>query len=311
MRPLARPRAGLHEVVGPAALELPVERRKPLLGDLALLRPPHIPFRPRSELLGRQLLGAPAHAGRDVAPVNPQLPPVAVDAADDDVRVRVAGVEVVDRRPLHFAPEVPLERRHQAPHVDGEVELRTVLGRDNETKLVLLAGTRLLEDPRANRPLRVVQHALRAVLLDAVALDVANVQGGRLGGGRPHAQQVRLDDDAARAGLERVHACALRARRRVPPRRRAKIALRNVRPPSGDGRDGADTHARPKNRQFVVVARFLSRDFRCPIRSFPWRRHNHRFFVTDKWRIGLPTSKQLTHSLYLALRIHSGFAKSR
>ena len=151
-------RAGLHEAVGPAALELPVERRKPLLGDLALLRPPHIPFRPRSELLGRQLLGAPAHAARDVAPVNPQLAPVAVDAANDDVRVRVAGVEVVDRRPLHFAPEVPLERRHQAPHVDGEVELRTVLGRDDEPKLVLLAGTRLLEDPRANRPLRVVEH---------------------------------------------------------------------------------------------------------------------------------------------------------
>ena len=89
---------------------------------------------------------------RDVAPVNPQLAPIAVDAADDDVRVRVARVEVVDRRPLHFAPDVPLERRHQAPHVGGEVELRAVLRRDDETKLVLLAGTRLLEDPRANRP---------------------------------------------------------------------------------------------------------------------------------------------------------------
>ena len=140
-------------MVGAAALELAVERREPLLGDLPLLRAPHVAFRTRPELLGRKLLGAPAQAGRDVAPVDPKLPPVAVDAADDDVRVRVLGVVVVDRRPLDFATEVPLELRHQAPHVDGEIELGAVLRRDDETKLVLLAGARLLEGPRANRPL--------------------------------------------------------------------------------------------------------------------------------------------------------------
>ena len=121
--------------------------------------------------------------------------------------MRVGGVEVVDRRPLEVAPDVPLERRHQAPHVDGQVELRTILRRDNEPKLVLFAGTGLLEDPRANRPSRVVELALRAVLLDAIALDVAHVQSGCLGGGRPHAQQVRLDDDASRAGPNRMNAC--------------------------------------------------------------------------------------------------------
>ena len=120
--------------------------------------------------------------------------------------VRVARIEMVHRRPFHFAPEVPLDRRHQAPHVRGEVELRAVFGRDNKPKLVFLAGTRLLEDARAYRPSRVVQRALRAVLLDAIALDVAHVQGCRLGGGRPHTQQVRLDDHAARAGLKRVNA---------------------------------------------------------------------------------------------------------
>ncbi len=159
------------------------------------------------ELVGRQLLGAPAHARRDVAPVDPKLAPIAVDAADDDVHVRVARVEVVDRRPLHFASDVPLERRHQAPHVGGEVELRAVFRRDNEPKLVLLAGARLLEDPGANRALRVVQRALRAVPFDAVAFDVADVQGGRLGPGRAHAKQVRFDDDAPRASLQRVNGC--------------------------------------------------------------------------------------------------------
>ena len=88
--PAPCPRADLHEVVLAAALELPIQRRKPLLGDLALLRAPDIPLRPRPELLGRQLLRAPAHAGRDVGPVNPHLAAIAIDAADDDVRVRVA-----------------------------------------------------------------------------------------------------------------------------------------------------------------------------------------------------------------------------
>jgi len=39
------------------------------------------------------------------------------------------------------------------------------------------------------------------------------VQGGGLGGGRPHAQQVRLDDNPARAGLKRLN-----ARRAAPGR---------------------------------------------------------------------------------------------
>ena len=207
MRPLRAPVRDLHAVVGATPLKLLVQGRKPLLGDLALLRPPHVPFRPMPELVGRQLLGAPAHAGRNVAAVDPKLAPIAVDATDDDVHVGVARVEVVHGRPLHFAPDVPLERHHQAPHVGGEVELRAVFRRDYEPELVLLAGARLFEDPRANNPLRVVQHALRAVLLHPVPLDVADVQGGRLGGGRAHAQQVRLDDNAARAGLKRVNGC--------------------------------------------------------------------------------------------------------
>ena len=175
------------------------------LRDLPLLRAAHIDLRTRPELLGRQLLGTPAHARRDVAAVDPQLAALAVDAADDDVRVGVAGVVVVDRRPLHLAPEVPLERRHQTPHVPCEVELGTVFRRDNEPKLVLFAGTRLLEDTRAYRPSRVVERALRAVLLDPVALDVTHVQGGGLGARQAHAQQVRLDDDAARLGLKPVN----------------------------------------------------------------------------------------------------------
>ena len=78
---------------------------------------------------------------------------------------------------------------------------------------MFLARARLLEDARAYRPSRVVERALRAVLLDPIAFDVSHVQGGGLGGGRPHAQQVRLDDNPARAGLKRLN-----ARRAAPGR---------------------------------------------------------------------------------------------
>ncbi len=170
--------------------------------------------------------------------------------------VGVARIEMVHRRPFHFAPEVPLERRHQAPHVDGEVELRTVFRRDNKPKLVFLAGTRLLEDARAYRPSRVVERALRAVLFDPIAFDVAHVQGGGLGGGRSHAQQMGLDDYAARAGLKRVN-----ARRAAPGRstdaRQDRVAerARSVRRPAR----AACTHPRPKNREFVVARDFCHR----------------------------------------------------
>src|ERR1019366_5269567 len=80
----------LQAVVGAPPLELPVERREALLGNFSRVGALDVDLSARSKLLGRQLRGAPAHAGRDVAPRDPQLAPIAVNAADDDVRVRMA-----------------------------------------------------------------------------------------------------------------------------------------------------------------------------------------------------------------------------
>ena len=108
----------------------------------------------------------------------------------------------------------------------------------------------------AYRPSPVVEHALRAVLLDAIALDVAQVQGGGLGAGRPHAQQVRLNDNAARAGLKRVNA-ARAAPGPSADARQERIAerARSV----GRRPRAASTHPRPKNRQFIVAFDFCHR----------------------------------------------------
>ncbi len=112
------------------------------------------------------------------------------------------GVVVIDRGPLELAIDVALDRGHEAPHVRGQIELAAVLGRDDEPELVLLVEPWLLEGLGARPALGVVQHALGAVLLDAVALDVAQVHGGGFGTGRVQPEHMRLDDDAPGAGAE-------------------------------------------------------------------------------------------------------------
>ncbi len=179
-----------------APCELAVERREPVLGELLAERPADGELVAGPELLGCDLPGAPAHAARDVRAVQAHLAPIAVDAADDDVRVGMIRVVMVDRRPLQVAADVPFDARHQAPHERGEVELTGVLGRDDESELVVLAGAGPLERLRRDRTVGVVEDPLRAIGLHSVALDVSKVERRRLGASCRQASDVRLDNDA-------------------------------------------------------------------------------------------------------------------
>jgi hypothetical protein len=67
----------------------------------------------------------------------------------------------------------------------------------DEPKLVPLPGTRLLEGLDPSRLVGGVRDALGAVPLDAVALDVPQVQGGRLRAAGAQARDVHLDDHPA------------------------------------------------------------------------------------------------------------------
>jgi hypothetical protein len=120
-------RADVNPLVLCAPLELAVERSETVLSDLVGPSPPDFELVPRSKLLGRKLLRAPAQATRDVATVESQLLAVPVDTPHDDMRVRVPGVVVIDRRPLDASSEVLLDARHQLPHVVGQVELHGIL----------------------------------------------------------------------------------------------------------------------------------------------------------------------------------------
>jgi hypothetical protein len=88
-------------------------------------------------------------------------------------------------------------RRHQASHVEGEVQLVGILGRDNDRKLMPVAEPGLVEVFRARRSVRCVENTLRAVFLDTIALDVLQMKSSRFRSGGRHAHVVSFDDHAA------------------------------------------------------------------------------------------------------------------
>jgi len=192
-------KANLDAAILGAPLELAIERRetglRDLLGPCAL----DVDLLAGAEFRRGDLLRVDAKATRNVGAGEPYLAAVSVDAADDYVRVGVVRIVVIDRCPLKLAIDVPLHRGHEAPNVRRQIELGAVLGRDDEPELVLLARAGPLKGAAVYGAACVVEHALGAVPLDAVSLDVAQVQGGSLGAARFHAEQLRLDDDAARA----------------------------------------------------------------------------------------------------------------
>src|SRR5271154_5394197 len=174
-------RAGSDAPLGRPLLELAVERRESVLSDLPLACAPDLGLEPGTEPLGRQFLSTPPKAPGDVGAIHAQLPALAADAADDDVGMRVLGVVVVDGRPLDGSTEVALDAHHQLADVVREVEIARIFRGHDEPELVTLAQARLLEDLAGHGPLGAVEHARRAVLFDAVSLDVPQVPGSRLG----------------------------------------------------------------------------------------------------------------------------------
>ena len=190
-------RPGIDAPFGGRTLDLTIERRQPLLVHLPLVGPLDLALEPGTEALGRQLLSAPPQPPGDVRALHPQLPALAANAADDDVRVRVLGVMVIHRRPLDGPSEVSLDALHQVAHVVGEVEVASVLRRHDEPQLMPLADARLLEGLPSHGALGAVEHTRRAVLLDPVALDVPQVPGRRLGAPPTQLLHVRFDHHSA------------------------------------------------------------------------------------------------------------------
>ncbi len=131
----------------------------------------------------------------DVVAGDDEVAPGVIDAAQDDMAVRVVGVPVVDRDPVELRAEVRFHAGHQVARVALEVaDLGRVLGRDDEPELVPVAFDARLERLRVGDvPRRGVGLARLAFAGDAVALDVAEVGAGRARRGLGVNHQPRLD----------------------------------------------------------------------------------------------------------------------
>ena len=113
-------------------------RRAASRGATAIASPPTTPARRR-----RWQRRPPAHPLGDVRRVDPDLVARLVDAAHDDVNVRVVGVVVVHGAPPQADGEVLLDLTHEVPREPRQVHL--VLGRYDEPKLVPFVRQRLRE----------------------------------------------------------------------------------------------------------------------------------------------------------------------
>jgi hypothetical protein len=186
--------------------------------------------------------------------IETHLAPLPIDPAHDHVRVRMVRVVVVDRRPFEPAPKVLLDLRHPPPHEVGEIELPGILRRHDQPELMLLPPPRLVERLRARRPVGDVQPPRGPVLLDPVALDIPQVQCGRLGATEPHARYVRLDGDPPRIRARPVHGDPRASRHLAcpapaPTAHRAEHCVAKRPRRHARRRPVAATHPRLKNRE--------------------------------------------------------------
>jgi hypothetical protein len=214
-RQLARAACDKDAVLRPRHQRM-VQAGEALQLDLAreLLQPLQIAL--RAELQHHERLGTGAHTMTDVVARDDKIPPMVVAAADHDVRVRVAGVEVVDRHPVELRVEILLHLPHQIADERFEVlEATAVLRRDDEAELVWVA-LRAFEEGVAVGLVAsgVVELPRSPVAGDAVALDVAQVGLGRTEVTADLPGVARAHDDPAAAGRHDAGA-------REQPRRRA------------------------------------------------------------------------------------------
>ena len=84
--------------------ERAIEPRQPLLADLVAELGKALELGLRSKLQGDKVLGAGADAVADVVAGHYEVPPLRVTAAHDDMSVRMASVEVIDRDPIERGP---------------------------------------------------------------------------------------------------------------------------------------------------------------------------------------------------------------
>ncbi|WP_350149500.1 hypothetical protein [Roseitalea porphyridii] len=136
----------------------------------------------------------------DVVAIDDQRLAFVCDTAQHHMGVRIVGVEMIDRDPIEFGSEIGLDLCHQIARERAKVRhLAGILRRDDESELMPIAGTAFGEGFAVGFVFaRRIESARLAVPVDAVALDVSEMQCRRLRTAAREFDDARLDDDAAR-----------------------------------------------------------------------------------------------------------------
>ena len=168
-----------------------------------------------AQFQGDEVLRAMADAVADVVARHHEVLAAVVMASDDDMGVRMPGVEMIDGGPVEPGVQVLLHGRHEITHKRLEVRhAATVLRRDDEAELIGVALLTLQEVATLGHiVLPVVELAGTTVTRHTVAHDVVlmRARGGEVG--RTVPSNACLDDDAAPAGRWRCQSveCPLAA----------------------------------------------------------------------------------------------------
>jgi hypothetical protein len=190
-----------------------VDRRKPLLRDLPLLGAKHFQLGARPEVEVDQLGGAGTKALGHILSGNDQVGATLVRAANDDVAVRVPGVEVIDRNPVELRAEVVLGLcHHPADKRLKVIILGTILGGDDEAKLVPITRPAFKERASVGASIAgTVQRAALAIAGRAIPLQIAKVRDGTGGTLASQLDDARLDDHPAPSRMGKAVAAAQHA----------------------------------------------------------------------------------------------------
>jgi hypothetical protein len=118
----------LDSTIHRSSLDLAIESREPILRYLPAPLAHHVVFGTWPKFDRCKLLRAMTQASRHVGAVHSDFSAIEVHPANENVRVRMLGVVMVDGCPFELPPEVAFDSRHELANVIGEVELVRVLG---------------------------------------------------------------------------------------------------------------------------------------------------------------------------------------
>ncbi len=170
---IVRAQVDIADLIGCDA-DFHVQPRPPLGGHFLLKRGADFVLGLRAKLDPGQLLGARAQAMADIVARDDEIGALVVDAAHEEMDVRVGGVPVVHGHPVELRAEVHLHllgkiagERLEVGHVGG------VLGRDDEPEVMSVVLAAIGEGAVVGAiGLGVEHHAALAVTADAIALEV-------------------------------------------------------------------------------------------------------------------------------------------